>query len=382
MDTTKTYELAGVPTAISGNNRYAIKLKEYFCGSEKKISEPASIIINVCNSENEMNFSGEPMFYAEGKGVKINETSFISNIGRLQYRVDNLFIDNKPVCIWLYYNERHNIRRMIKTVMTNLNPYMIGRETEEDRFIVDTLDYSALWWILAIAFLKYNRVFVHSGMASKENRGIVLAGTGGCGKTSAVSELMNEGWKYIAEDFGVICSDCSIWSIPKRGAISAEDVSFGSERLIEVIDQLPKWQKIRWNYYTKKGKNPIIAPPLENLYGFECIATKAKIWKVVCVVRSSNKKIIEKKVSVDEMTTRISGSSFRVIREMYNILYNVQAVVDETCRNNFPLISDIENEYCNIIKKALENTEYSLLEVPINVNPKLIKEYILKGLPD
>ena len=259
---------------------------------------------------------------------------------------------------------------------------MIGRETEEDRFIVDTLDYSALWWILAIAFLKYNRVFVHSGMASKENRGIVLAGTGGCGKTSAVSELMNEGWKYIAEDFGVICSDGSIWSIPKRGAISAEDVSFGSERLIEVIDQLPKWQKIRWNYYTKKGKNPIIAPPLENLYGFECIATKAKIWKVVCVVRSSNKKIIEKKVSVDEMTTRISGSSFRVIREMYNILYNVQAVVDETCRNNFPLISDIENEYCNIIKKALENTEYSLLEVPINVNPKLIKEYILKGLPD
>lgn len=381
MQKTITYKLAGVPTSITGQNKFAKKLQEYFREAEMELLEPVSIIINVCDSTKEMAFDEGPRFYAEGKGLQVNDVGFIAHAGRLQYRVDNLFVENEPVRVWLYYNERHGWRRVAKTFLTNINPYMIGREGEEERFIVDTLDYNALWWILALALLKYERAFVHSGMATKKGMGVACVGTGGCGKTSAVSEMLKEGWKYIAEDFGVICADGSIWQIPKRGAISAEDVSYGSELLVTLIDQLPMWEKVRWNYYTKKGANPIVAPPLEKIYG-KNIAKSAKLWKLVCVVRSSNEMLMEKKVSVDEMAVHIMGASFRVIREMYNVLHNIHAVADETCRENFPLMLEIENRYCDIIRRALTNVEYSVLEVPLKVNPKLIKECVLQNFPE
>lgn len=378
----KQYRLAGIEMIISGENKYAKRLKEYFQGAEADIEKSASITIHVCNSMNEMEFKQKPTFYAEGKGLQVNNTSFIASSGRLRYRVDNLFVENEPVYIWLYYSERRGLRRVGKTFLTHMNAYMIGRESEEDRFIVDALDYQALWWVIALALMKYNRVFVHSGMAAKEMKGVVLSGTGGCGKTSAISEMLNEGWKYIAEDFGVLCEDGSIWQIPKRGAISAEDVSFGSKRLVAIVSQLTRWQKIRWDYYTKKGKNPIIAPSLEKLYGSDNIAKTAKVWKIVCIARSSNEEIVEKKVSLNEIAIRIMGASFRVIREMHNVLDNIQAVADETCRNEYPLMSEIENRYCDIVKKAIENVEYSVLEVPVKVNPKKIKECVLHGFSE
>lgn len=382
MDKTTTYKLAGISTAITGKNKYALKLKEYFQGAETNIAEPISIFINICDTMNEMKFDDELKFFAEGKGLQISDTGFMTNIGRLRYRVDNLFVKEEPVHIWIYYDERCGLRKWAKTIFTYMDPYMLGRESETDRFITDVLDYTALWWILALAFLKYDRAFVHSGMAEKQEKGVVVAGTGGCGKTSAVSELLNEGWKYIAEDFGVICADGSIWQIPKRGAISAEDVSYGSSRLIKLIDQLPRVQKVRWNYFSKKGVNPIIAPSLDELYGKENIAQYAKLCKIVYVARSTNERIVKKCVSIDEMTSRIKGASFRVIREMYNILYNIQAVADEEIRKNFLEPMDIEKRYCDIISRALENAEYSVLEVPIKVNPNLIKEYVVQDLFD
>lgn len=287
MDKTTTYKLAGVPTSIIGQNRYAEELKEYFAEAKAVLEKPASIIINVCDSMKEMSFSGKSEFYAEGTGLQISDVGFIMNSGRCHYRVDNLFVENESVYIWLYYQERHGARKLAKTIIENMDPYCIGREHEEDRFISDTLNYSAFWWILALAFLKYDRAFVHSGMAAKRGMGVVLSGAGGCGKTSAVSEMLNEGWKYIAEDFGVVGADGMIWEIPKRGAISAEDVSYGSVRLTTLVNQLPAWQKLRWKYFSKKKKNPLLSPSLEALYGKENILENAKLWKLVCVVRSS-----------------------------------------------------------------------------------------------
>ena len=152
--------------------------------------------------------------------------------------------------------------------------------------------------------------------------------------------------------------------------------------MIKLIDQLPRVQKVRWNYFSKKGVNPIIAPSLDELYGKENIAQYAKLCKIVYVARSTNDRIVKKCVSIDEMTSRIKGASFRVIREMYNILYNIQAVADEEIRKNFLEPMDIEKRYCDIISRALENAEYSVLEVPIKVNPNLIKEYVVQDLFD
>lgn len=92
MDKTTTYKLAGISTAITGKNKYALKLKEYFQGAETNIAEPISIFINICDTMNEMKFDDELKFFAEGKGLQISDTGFMTNIGRLRYRVDNLFV--------------------------------------------------------------------------------------------------------------------------------------------------------------------------------------------------------------------------------------------------------------------------------------------------
>lgn len=134
----------------------------------------------MCDSIEEMTYIGKPRFYAEGDGLQISDTGFIAHSGRCHYRVDNLFVENEPVSVWFWYQERHGVRRLARDIMANMDPYMLGREHEEDRFIADILNYSTFWWVLALAFLKFDRAFVHSGMVVKDGMGIVLSGTGGC----------------------------------------------------------------------------------------------------------------------------------------------------------------------------------------------------------
>lgn len=174
----------------------------------------------------------------------------------------------------------------------------------------------------------------------------------------------------------MVGADGVVWSIPKRGTISAEDVSFGSERLTALIEHLPTWQKVRWNHYTAKNKNPLLSPSLDELYGKDKIAEKANLQKFVCVSRSSTGEILEKEASVEDIAFRTMGAAFRVIREMYNNLHNIHALVGAELEDSFPSMERIEKRYCDIIKKALRNMQHSVLEVPLKTNPRAMKEYL------
>lgn len=180
MKNSVAFKLAGIPMQIIGGNSFAERLKDYFRSAQTAEESTPEIIISVVDSKEAMAFAEQKSkFYAEGNALQINETSFMTKSGICHYRVDDLFVSKKPVHIWIYYEQRIGVRKAMKDVLANFDPYSIGREGEEDRFIGDFLSYSALWWILALALMKYDRVFVHCGAVSKDGKAFVLSGTGG-----------------------------------------------------------------------------------------------------------------------------------------------------------------------------------------------------------
>ena len=183
MKNSAAFKLAGIPMQIIGGNSFAERLKDYFKSAQTAEESTPEIIISVVDSKEAMAFAEQGLtFAAPDNGLQINGASFMVKPGRCNYRVDDLFVSGKPVHIWVYYEQRTGVRKAMRDVLANFDPYSIGREGEEDRFIGDFLSYSALWWILALALMKYDRVFVHCGAVSKGGKAFVLSGTGGVRK--------------------------------------------------------------------------------------------------------------------------------------------------------------------------------------------------------
>lgn len=59
-----------------------------------------------------------------------------------------------------------------------------------------------------VLLMRRNKVFVYCGIAENAGKAFVLCGTSGCGKSSALLDsLQKDGFKYLADDFGIVGKD-------------------------------------------------------------------------------------------------------------------------------------------------------------------------------
>jgi hypothetical protein len=57
----------------------------------------------------------------------------------------------------------------------------------------------------------HNSVLIHSGLVSKNNRGVLLVGQSGAGKTTLTSLLCSKGWAYHSDEMVSINGDNTVW---------------------------------------------------------------------------------------------------------------------------------------------------------------------------
>lgn len=369
---TNHYQIADLHFTISGDNgRYFKALTEYF--AEKGIEDvgaPSMLDIVVLENDDE---DFEPECFSLAGSIAFNHSTFRIKKRHYTYTVSNLFDRAKPTRVLLKPTVSWILTKALiaKPEVDSHNKYRV--------FTSAVTNYTCLWYIFAITLMKKDQAFIHCGMmANRKNKsGIILTGTGGCGKTSLMMELITNGsYQYMAEDFGIVGKDGKLYDMQKSAAIYQSDVKWGNAYLKQAITNLPAMQRVEWKLKVSLKQNPLHYFSPSSIFGND-ICRQSSLARVFYLKRApKNTEITCKQLTAEAVAERAKTASFREMKELYEILGNIRAVGGEEYYVEYPSIHELEENYKAIFVSAFRNVSCYELQVPLNVNPKDTMKYI------
>lgn len=374
---TTYYSVAGIGIAIEGDGKYADAFREYFKSEEKVALEEISLRLRIENDPDKVLIPAR--YYSLSGKIAFNNSYYYVKKKNFVYSVQNLFNREKPVVLKLCYTGKNYLKNLIAAIIGSNN---VGVYCNKDRFVDSIMNYEVFLYIFAVLLMRADikKIFVHCGIAKYMGKAIVLAGTSGCGKTSTLlSLLQRKGYKYIADDFGILGSDGNAYYMQKKMAVYQSDAKYKNPDVIKALKKLPIREFVNWRFFSFMARNPRYRFIPQQLFGENRIAKKGKIDTIIYMSRisqnaSASRQIIKK----EELCTKIRHASFRELKELSEILNNIRAVGDENIRNAYPAIEELEREYEQVILEILSNTKIGMLEVPLRVNPDDIADMLLQ----
>ena len=260
-----------------------------------------------------------------------------------------------------------------------MNPHGIGLERIEDRFVDSIMNYSCFFYLFPVLLMRRNKVFVHCGIAENAGKAFVMCGTGGCGKTSTLMEFLSkEGFKYLAEDFGILGKDGRAYFMPKKMAIYQSDAKYKNPDVVKGLRKLPLTYRVHWKFFELCKWNPRYRFAPKELFGEERVAKDAMLNKVIYVSRvRENMPLRYSAIDIEELCTKIRHASFRELKQLSEILNNIRAVGDAEIRNSYPEPAQLETRYEQLLREGLTGKNIGLLEVPLKADPREIVDTML-----
>lgn len=379
----KYYKIAELYCKILGDGPFFHTLASYF--SEKEISGSGSngvdIVIRVFEEEKECSWFS-PDFYSLSGSIAFNHKVFYVKRPPFSYSVKNLFTQGEvtEVCIYPRWTSKGSLLgRLINKVGSFKAGMYVGKHDIYENFVQYITNYGCLWYIFAIELMKKDCVFLHCGMMAKDGQGKILTGTSGCGKTSTMLEMItHSGYKYMAEDFGILSKEGIMYDMPKKAAIYQSDVKWGNPYLSKAIESLSRSERCEWKFKTRRHINARHNFKPSEIFGKD-IACHAKLDSIFVLQRTLKGNSIEcRDINFEELAERAKTASFREIKELYEILCNIRAVGGKAYYADYPSVYELEQQYLDIIKPALKGASCYEISVPVDVNPQDTAKEILK----
>lgn len=371
---TTCYEIAGIGITIEGNGEYAEAFRDYFKSEEKSILDE-NPLLRICieNSPDEIMIPAK--YYSLSATIAFNDSDYYVKKKDFVYSVSNLFDKEKQVVLKLCYTRKNSMKNRALTFM---RPNNVGVCKKQNKFVDSIMNYEVFLYIFAVLLMRRGKIFVHCGIVEHLNKAIVLAGTGGCGKTSTLfSFLQNKDFKYIAEDFGILGDDGNVYYMQKKMAVYQSDAKYKNPDVMKALKKLPFRHRMHWGLFRLMKMNPRYRFIPQQLFGEDRVAKKGKTDIIVYMSRiPQNASVSKQDIKIEELCTKIRNASFRELRELIEILYNIRAVGDENTRKAYPAVSELEKEYDEVLKQVLSNKVTGVLEVPLKVNPDDIAEIL------
>lgn len=308
-----------------------------------------------------------PTVYSAKGTMNFNEDEFfVGYIKGIRYKVKNLFND-KTVEVAIN-TSKDNLKKIIKNLLTfEFNSINTHKN--------NTLSYSLFWYILHIILLRKGKAFIHAGVFSKNSLGTIIAGTGGCGKTSTLFNILeNKEFKYIAEDFGIVDIGGNAYFNPKPVSIYASDMEFGQKILQDYYYKLNLSEKLVWNLKKSIFKlNPMIKGIPHKVMDDRVIGS-AKLQNVLYFIRNNDVQISHYQVSTGELVERVLFSSMREFKVLQELLWLMRANAPSTY--NIPSFSEIEEQTKNIYINTFSETQNYIVIIPHKTKPADLTNYL------
>ena len=254
----------------------------------------------------------------------------------------------------------------------------LNREEE----VAKNFMYSFFDYIVQCCQTGVGQTFLHASSITKGDRGVVIAGWGGVGKTTSVLKLVTEqGWKFLSDDLGLIDEEGHIHRHPKKMQIYAYNLlgqpalknALLSDRAM--IDRL-SWKFKRMTKGTKGVRRRVSA---EELFGCESVGKSNKITDVFLIERADCSQIELGEISLEEAVSRCAAT----------LIYELNPAFKVTCASRtagltelLPSISQLESEAAAIIASAFSNVTPRLIRIPIGMGPNELSDRLIQELSD
>jgi hypothetical protein len=145
-------------------------------------------------------------------------------------------------------------------------------------------------------------------------------------------------------------------------------VSFGQDDLKNYINkEMPKFDRVLWSISKMLGLNPMRRISPSKLLGDNRIAKQADLSKVYFFQRSSSDNVTYYKISIEEGVERILKASFRELKALYELSYNVEAVGSSSIK--IQPLNSIMDATRNIYMKAFKKSDIYLVNIPQKSGP-------------
>ena len=371
----KYYQIAGMNMSIQGEGAYTEALQSYFQAAEVSVpSDP--ILLSVIIEDDPAKVAISAKYYSLSGKISFNNTDYCVREPGFVYSVLHLFDDTEPVVLKVCCTRKKSLRSQIGIL---INSHGIGLERIEDRFVDSIMNYSCFFYLFPVLLMRQNKVFLHCGIAENAGKAFVMCGTGGCGKTSTLMELLSkEGFKYMAEDFGILGNDGMAYYMPKKMAIYQSDAKYKNPDVVKGLRKLPLTYRAHWKFFELCKQNPRYRFTPKELFGEERVAKEGTLDKVIYLSRvREDVPLTYSDISIEELCSKIRHASFRELKQLSEILNNIRAVGDAEIRNSYPELAQLEARYEQLLREGLTGKKIGLLEVPLKADPSEIVDAML-----
>jgi len=369
----KALKIGPLNILISGDEKYVELTSTEFIIREghDDYDIKINIVSDTINSDYvPTHFSGKGSMNFNSKTFHVEHDPFYT------YDVSNLFNENK-IEINLYLKKASMGRELFR-VLNSLRSVEYATRTEFVNAQYTT--YSFLWSIIAIALLKKNSAFIHAGVLARNNDAIILSGTGGCGKTSTVLDLLeNHNFEYLSEDFGIVSSTGNASHCNKTISLFNSDIAHGNKLAKHAVTTLPFYKKVRWEFLTRVLRiNPIIKAKPSSFKTVEIPDKSVKIKYGLHLSRQNVSDLSLNKMELTEYVSRSANASGRELKPLSEVLklISANAPFDYGYWDDSKLTREMEKTYL----KAFNNIEIFELVIPHKATPKSVSEFLLNEL--
>ena len=200
-DNIKYYQIAGINMSIQGEGIYAESLRSYF-QTEENQTPPESVLLQVVVENDPAKVTVPAKYYSLSGKIAFNSTAYCVQEKGYVYSVSNLFSATEPVVLRICCTKKKNLRNQIRALR---NPHCVGLGRAQDRFADSVMNYACFLYIFPVLLMRQDKIFIHCGIFENAGSAYVMCGTSGCGKTSALMDVLQKnGFKYLADDFGIL----------------------------------------------------------------------------------------------------------------------------------------------------------------------------------
>ncbi|WP_319549669.1 hypothetical protein [Desulfogranum marinum] len=270
-----------------------------------------------------------------------------------------------------------HVANIIRAAYASLQQKRIVLPEPLRNLTTSVMSYSLFWFVLHGLLLKKEASFIHAASLGCNGDAILLAGTGGCGKTSTMFRLLEDKkFSYLAEDFSILSSDGHVFFNPKTLSIYASDLR-GKPKLLNEYAQkyLSFFERRSW-FAQLDGKrgNPMRKVPPVHVLGKGRLGKIARLGGAFFLVRGNYDTIELKSIEGEEFAERSVDATSRELKTLSEIIGLGRAVAGEEC--GLPTIEAFRGELRRIFINAITGCPCFLMQIPVQSDPSSVASFL------
>lgn len=248
--------------------------------------------------------------------------------------------------------------------------YLSHAERRVKSFVYDIFDYAA-----QEAQLSLGQSFVHASSLERDGDAVALLAWGGIGKTTSMLKLvLEDGWRFLSDDLGVIDADGMLHRSPKRMQVYGYNLR-GQERIAEAfLGQRSAMDRISWEIFKVIKGNQRVRRRVsaEEMFGETRVAKSGKLTRAIFLERHSGGEFRRAEVSATALAMRCASILSRELDSFAIVTNAAHGAGTDVMRT----LGESERAAFEILERDFARVKCEVVGIPKTAGPDALVDFL------